>query len=65
MIRSNPERQILGNCKNGWSKREISIVKPVYINGQIYVRLSEEIHDPLYATALCIDGRDGQNSVVS
>ena len=40
----------------GWGRREISHEGPISIPGQAYVRLSKGIHDPLYATALVIDG---------
>ena len=31
---------------------------PCNINGQMYLRVCEGIHDPLYATALCVEGGD-------
>ncbi len=46
------------NVKIGWSKREISIDEKVVIPGQMYLRLSEGIHDPLYVTALCMENGD-------
>ena len=48
----------------GWSKKEISLNEPVAILGQMYIRVSEGIADPLYATALCVDGGAGQASVI-
>lgn len=50
--------------KIGWAKREISIDGPVSIPGQMYMRISEGIMDPLYATALCIDGGAGADAVI-
>lgn len=50
--------------KIGWAKREISTDKPVSIPGQMYMRISEGIHDPLYVTALCVDGGEGQDAVI-
>ena len=48
----------------GWAKKELSIDKPVSVPGQMYLRVSEGIHDPLYATALCVDGGAGQDKVI-
>ena len=50
--------------KIGWGRREISLDEPVSIAGQFHLRVSEGILDPLYATALCIDGGEGMDSVV-
>ena len=50
--------------KIGWAKKEFSLDKPVAILGQMYVRVSEGIADPLYATALCVDGGEGQATVI-
>lgn len=46
----------MSNFKIGWGKRELSTTEPVMIPGQMYMRLSEGVHDPLYATAMCVDG---------
>ena len=48
----------------GWSRREISLDEPVNIPGQAIMRISEGILDPLYATALCVDGGEGQDAVI-
>ena len=50
--------------KIGWSKREISTNDPVSIPGQMHIRVSEGIHDPLFVTALCIDGGEGEDKVI-
>ena len=50
--------------KIGWSKKEYSLDERVAILGQMYIRVSEGIADPLYATALCVDGGEGQNCVI-
>ncbi|MBR2897717.1 MAG: hypothetical protein IKC04_07530 [Oscillospiraceae bacterium] len=50
--------------KIGWAKREISMEGPLQIPGQTYLRISEGIHDPLYATALCLDGGAGQDAAI-
>lgn len=49
--------------KIGWAKRDISTTEPVNINGQMYLRISEGIHDPIMVTALCVDGGEGQDAV--
>ena len=41
--------------KIGWSKRDISTNKPVVIAGQMYIRISEGILDPIMLTALTIE----------
>ena len=53
----------MSTVKIGWAKRDISTNEPVNINGQMYLRISEGIHDPLYVTALCVDGGEGQDAV--
>ena len=54
----------MSTLKIGWAKREISTTDPVSIPGQMYIRVSEGIHDPLYVTALCVDGGEGQDKVI-
>ncbi len=54
----------MDQLKIGWARREISMEGPVSIPGQWYTRLSEGIHDPVYVTALCIDGGEGQDAVI-
>jgi len=55
---------IMCALKIGWSKRELSTTEPISIPGQMYIRVSEGIHDPLYATALCVDGGENQDAVI-
>ena len=50
----------MSSFKIGWGKRELSCDKPVSIPGQMYIRVSEGIHDPLYATAMCVDSGEEQ-----
>ena len=50
--------------KIGWAKRDFSTTEPVEIPGQMYLRVSEGIHDPVYVTALCVDGGEGQDKVI-
>lgn len=54
----------MDTVKIGWGYREISMEGPVSIPGQMYVRISEGVQDPLYATALCVDGGAGQKTVI-
>ena len=49
----------MNTLKIGWSRRSINIDGPVILPGQMYLRISEGIMDPLYSTVLCIeDGND-------
>ena len=50
--------------KIGWAKRDISTTEPVNINGQMYLRISEGIHDPILTTALVLDGGEGQDAAI-
>lgn len=50
--------------KIGWGRREISTNEPINLFGQMYMRISEGILDPCYATALCVDGGEGQDAVI-
>ena len=52
------------NVKIGWGRRDLTMEGPVSIPGQMHVRLSQGIMDPLYATALCVDGGEGQKAVI-
>ena len=54
----------MSTVKIGWAKRDISTTEPVNIPGQMYLRISEGIHDPVYVTALCVDGGEGQDKVI-
>ncbi len=50
--------------KIGWAKKEVSTTEKVALAGQMHFRLSKGIHDPLYVTALAIDGGAGQDAVI-
>ncbi len=50
--------------KIGWAKNEYSLDVPCNINGQMYMRRSQGIHDPLYVTALAIDGGENQDAII-
>ena len=54
----------MDRIKIGWAKREFSMEGPISIPGQMYMRISRGILDPLYATALCMDGGEGQDAVI-
>ena len=48
----------------GWGREDITMEGPVSIPGQMHIRLSEGVIDPLYATALALDGGKGQDAVI-
>lgn len=50
--------------KIGWSMKDVSTTEPVTLPGQMYMRISEGIHDPVCVTALCMDGGEGQDAVI-
>lgn len=52
----------MGNLKIGWGKRDLSTTEPISIPGQMYIRVSEGIHDPLLVTAMCVD--NGEDVVI-
>ena len=54
----------MDRIKLGWGRRETSIDEPVSVPGQMHMRISEGIHDPLYVTALAIDCGEGEDHVV-
>ena len=49
----------MSGFKIGWGRREFSLNEKVSINGQAYMRISEGVMDPLYATALCLESNEG------
>lgn len=54
----------MNTIKIGWGRRSINIDAPDTLPGQMYLRVSEGILDPLYATALCIDSGEGQDVAI-
>ena len=54
----------MSTVKIGWAKREFSTNERVSVPGQMYQRISEGIHDPLYVTALCVDGGENQDKII-
>ncbi len=51
--------------KIGWSTISITPNKPISLHGQLYHRVSEYVHDPIYATALAIENGEEQCIIVS
>jgi len=47
----------------GWSSIDITPSKKVSLQGQYHERISEGVHDPIYATALAIESRNEDGSV--
>lgn len=43
----------------GWSSADITPEKPVALTGQLHKRISESVQDPLTATVLALETRDG------
>ena len=54
----------MDTVKIGWGTRTLSLDEPLSLFGQMYLRISERIHDPLMTTALCVDGGEGQDAVI-
>lgn len=46
----------------GWAEADLTPAMPVLLDGQFYVRISEEVMDPITATAWAIDA-DGEQAV--
>ena len=49
----------MSQIKIGWAKREISLDQPMSLPGQMHMRISKKILDPMYVTALCLE-KDGE-----
>ena len=49
----------MSQVKIGWAMKEISLNENVLLFGQMYMRISQGILDPTYATALVLDSGDG------
>lgn len=48
--------------KIGWAFTDITPQRPVYLSGQLYVRVSRYVHDPVTASALALE--DGEEQAV-
>lgn len=51
--------------KIGWAQTSITPTKPALMEGQMYMRCSQYVHDPLTATALTLDNGEHQAIFVS
>ncbi len=51
--------------KIGWAQADITPSRPIIMEGQMYMRASEYVHDPLTATALVLDNGEEQAVFVS
>lgn len=49
----------------GWSSKTITPQKPVALAGQFYERITDQVRDPLFATALALESRGEQSVLVS
>lgn len=54
----------MSDLKIGWAKRDISTMEPVSIPGQMYMRVSEGIHDPITVTALVLESGKEQDAAI-
>jgi hypothetical protein len=52
-----------GQLYFGWASTSITPDRPVAVAGQYHTRISGEVHDPLFATALAIETRDGDGPI--
>ena len=52
-----------GQVYVGWSAREITPARPVALSGQFHKRISTRVEAPLWATALALEVRDGEQVV--
>jgi len=50
----------MSNLKIGWAQTDITPDRPVYVQGQLYHRISTYVRDPLTATALAMESGDEQ-----
>lgn len=44
----------------GWASTSITPDRPVALNGQMYTRISQSVHDPVTATALAVESRGAE-----
>ncbi|MBM3499196.1 MAG: hypothetical protein FJX74_11055 [Armatimonadetes bacterium] len=49
----------------GWSAADITPDRPTNLRGQFHTRISQYVNDPLTATALALEGEEGQAVLVS
>ncbi len=48
----------------GWSSRDVTPEGRVSLRGQFHVRITDEVHDPLTATALALEAADGSEQAI-
>ena len=51
--------------KIGWAQTSVTPTQPIIMEGQMYMRCSQYVHDPLTATALALDNGETQTIFVS
>ena len=51
--------------KIGWAQTSITPARPIIMEGQMYMRCSQYVHDPITATALALDNGETQAIFVS
>ena len=49
----------------GWAQTSITPTRPLLMEGQMYMRYSQYVHDPLTATALALEKGDARAVFVS
>ncbi|MBM7568367.1 hypothetical protein [Paenibacillus sacheonensis] len=54
----------MGGLSIGWASGDITPARPVYLCGQMFERLSQYVRDPLTATALALEGADGDQAII-
>ncbi len=59
---SAAEEDMTGNFKIGWSSVDITPDKPVLLAGQFHARVSEEVHDHIFATSMALEYANGTSS---
>jgi hypothetical protein len=57
--------RVAGGIRIGWAQADITPARPCLVCGQFYARISEEVLDPVTATALALDSGDDQAVLVS
>ena len=51
--------------KIGWAHTDITPTRPILMEGQMYMRYSKYVHDPITATALAAEDASDQMILVS
>ena len=61
-IKANEMGAAMERIRIGWSSTDITPSRPVFLAGQLYLRVSRYVHDPITATALALE--QGENIAV-